>query len=522
MSTSEYPAPPLGPTRLPRLRDALARAGTPVSAEVWVLVGLIALAAAIRILTINNQSLWMDESLTAYEARLPFGAMLHTVTSIETTPPLYFVLVWGWAKVFGTSAVALRAISTLAGIALVPIAYLAARELASRRAGVIAAALVTVNPFLIWFSQEARAYMLLAALTGAGFLWFLRARNEPSRRNLGLWAVCSALAVTTHFFAGFVVAPEALWLLWTARNRAAFVAVAMVGAVQLAMLPFAIADTGHGTGWIASVPRLHRLATMVAEWGASLLSRRVTFPVVFGAAGVLVVLVAVLVLCSGESRLRRAAGVAAVVGGFAVFAPLALGLFGQDYFLSRNVIPAFVPLVSVIAIACATPRAPVAGALLAAILLAMFSGAAIYVQTHASLERPDWRNVARALGPAPVPRAVLAADGTTADPLKIYMPHVNWVQPQQRRVLISEIDVVGATKHLLLRPDSPAGAPVPSTAAPRGARLISRFRVDNWVVGRFALVHPRRLDVRELISLAPRFFRRTPNSLLVFMQERGR
>ena len=50
---------------------------------------------------------------------------------VETTPPLYFVLIWLWAKVFGTGEVALRAISTLAGIALVPIAYMSARELVS-------------------------------------------------------------------------------------------------------------------------------------------------------------------------------------------------------------------------------------------------------------------------------------------------------------------------------------------------------------------------------------------------------
>ena len=134
-------------------------------------------------------------------------------STVETTPPLYFVLMWGWAHIFGIGEIALRSVSTLAGIALVPIAYLSARELYSRWAGVVAAAFVAVNPFMIWFSQEARAYMLLALFTGAGFLWFVRARDDPSRRNLTWWVVCSGLALMTHFFAGFAVAPEALWLL---------------------------------------------------------------------------------------------------------------------------------------------------------------------------------------------------------------------------------------------------------------------------------------------------------------------
>jgi 4-amino-4-deoxy-L-arabinose transferase-like glycosyltransferase len=544
MSTSEYPAPRLDPPRLTRLRGLAARVTTPVSADVWAVAGLIALAAAIRILTINNQSFWTDEALTAYEVRLPFGAMMSTVTHVETTPPLYFVLVWGWAKLFGTSEIALRSISTLAGIALVPIAYASAKELASRWAGVIAAALVTVNPFLIWYSQEARCYMLLATLTAAGFLWFVRAREDPSGRNLAWWAACSALALTTHFFAGFAVAPEGLWLLWIARSRATWAAVAVVAAVQVAMLPFAVADTTHGTGWIAAVPRVKRVGGAALEWGVSLLRRNGTATEGFLAAGILIVIVTLLVLLAGDERTRRTARTGAVVGGFVIIAPLVPAVFGQDYWLSRYVIPAFVPLVVVIAAACAAPRARVLGGALAVALLAIFAYAAIDVQTSRGLQRSEWRNLARALGAAPVPRAVLAANGDFADPLKIYMPHVNWVTPRAKRVLISEIDVVGARGQIPLTAALPReavsreealtdvapqgstgrvkGQPVPSFVAPPGTRLVARFRVVHWVVARFALKHPERLDVRALLRLAPRYFRHTPRSLLVFFQKPGR
>jgi mannosyltransferase len=540
MSTSEYPAARLEHPRLTRRHGLAARVTSPVSADVWAVAGLVAVAAVIRILTIDNQSFWTDEALTAFEAQLPFGDMIHTVQHVETTPPLYFVLVWCWAKVFGTSEVALRSISTLAGIALVPIAYMSAKELASRWAGVIAAALVAVNPFLIWFSQEARAYMLLATLTGAGFLWFVRARRDPSPRNLAWWAACSALAVCTHFFAGFAVAPEALWLLWVARDRAAWSAVGVVALAQAAMLPFALADTTHGTDWIAKVPPLNRLGQGLLEWGVSLLYRRGTWHQGVLGAGVLIVVVALLVWLTGDERTRQAAKVGAVIGGFVFVAPLVLGSFGQDYFLGRNVIAAFVPLVVVIAVACAAPRARLLGGALAVTLLAVFAYSAFQVQTHSYLQRPQWRNVARALGPAPVQRAVLAANGTTADPLKIYLPHVNWVQPQGKRRWISEIDIVGATKKLPLAvavpreaasreeaiQDAPRRTPhgraLPQTKAPQGAHLIARFRVSNWVVARFALNHPQRLNVRALLREASKYFLHTPRSLLVFVQQPGR
>ena len=225
MSTVE--APRLRASAPPGIAGARERLQA-ITPDLWALAGLVVLAAAIRIAVIATQSVWADEALTAHDVSQPFGAMLHTVSQIETTPPLFFVLTWVWAKLFGTGVIALRAIPTLAGIALVPVSYLCARELFSRWAGVAAAAFVAVNPFLVYYSQEARAYMLLALLTAAGFLWFIRALERPDRRALAWWVGLSALALATHFFAGFIVAPEALWLLWRQRTRLVLAALAAV------------------------------------------------------------------------------------------------------------------------------------------------------------------------------------------------------------------------------------------------------------------------------------------------------
>jgi uncharacterized membrane protein len=527
MITSDYSARRFGGRVPPWLRDA--ETARPIPVEVWITGALVVIAAVIRIIVLNDQSIWQDEALTAYEAQLPFGAMINTVVHVETAPPLYFVVIWAWAHVFGNGAVALRSVSLLAGVALVPISYLAARDLVSPRAGVIAAALVTFNPFLIWYSQEARAYMLLAALCGASFLWFVRARRDPSARNLAWWAIFSSLGLMTHFFAGFLVAPEAVWLLARARSRIAGAAVGAVALVQVAMLPFALIDTGHGVGWIAHAPKKVRVSQAISEWGVSILYRRTTVNQGLLAGAALIVIAAALLAFGGDRRTRNGAAVAAAIGGFVWVAPLVLGYLGHDYFLSRNVIPAVVPLAVALAAACVVPRARLLGGALAVALIALFCYATIQVQTHAYLERPNWRGVARALGPATVPRAVIAANGQTAIPLKIYLAGVKWVQPQSQRILVREIDIVGARKQLPLRAVhvvrhgrllwfTPLGAPTPGVVSPTGARLVDRFVVQSWIIGRFVLDRPERLSVRQLLALAPRYFHRTPNSMLVFFQ----
>lgn len=535
MSTSEYSPPAPAAPRLSGTR-ALDRLRS-VSVEGWIVFGLVVVAAVIRIVVIDNQSIWADEALTAFETRIPFGSMIRVVQHVETTPPLYFVVIWFWSHVFGTGVVALRSLSAVAGIALVPVAYLATRELAGRVAGVLAAAFVTFNPFLIWYSQEARTYMLLTLLAGLSFLWFARARREPSTRNLLWWAGWSALALMTHFFAAFLVAAEALWLIWAHRSRPVWLAAAGVAVVELAMLPFAISDTSHGAGWIASEPRHNRVSQAFSEWAVSIAYRHTK--IWLGLVGGAVVIVAVVALTrfGGDRRTRDAVKVGGLIGGFVWVAPLALGYLGQDYFLSRNLMPAVVPFAVVLAAACVAPRARLLGGALAVALLALFVIGLIKVQTRPWFQRPDWRSVAHALGPATVPRAVLAADGTTADPLKIYLPGAAWGEPPSKRVTIDEVDVVGATKVLgvlvqhptgshALRTHTghPVGRAVPARTAPSGTVEIRRLKVHNWVLARFALDRPLRVTISRLARLAARFFvrERAPRLLLVFYQRAQR
>ncbi len=502
-----------------------------IPVDVWIVAGLVVVATLIRFVTISTQSLWTDETLTAFETTLPFGSMIHTVAHVETTPPLYFVLVWSWAKLFGTSEAALRSLSALAGIVLVPIAYLSARELFSRRSGVIAAAFVTFNPFMIWYSQEARAYMLLAALTGASLLFFLRARANPRSLNLVGWVVCSALAMMTHFFAGFVIAPEAVWLLYGGRTRAVSIAIAAIAVAQLAMLPFALIDTGHGVSWIARTPRGFRVGQTALEFGVNTMFRSASTAQGLTGAAVLLVAVALLIARGGDRRTRSGAIVVGSIVAFAFLAPLLLGFVGQDYFLGRNLIGIWLPLAIVFAGASVVPRARLAGGALAVALLAMFIGAQITIQGNANYQRPQWRRLAHAIGPTRYERAFMVASGTASDPLKWYLPGVSWVQPTDRVALIREIDVVGTHKREDLIEDDASlpevahahdrrdvGIAQPLAVAPRGTRLDRRFHVRGWIVARFVLRNPLRIDAAGVARLAPRFFRQAPASLLVFLQ----
>ena len=142
----------------------------------------------------------------------------------------------------------------------------------SRAAGLLAAALlVAVSPFMVWYSQEARAYALFVLFCGLSFLFWARAyKRRQTRESSPWWAVFSVLAVLTHFFAGFLIAPEAILLLYRLRDRRDRASPAPgVAVVQAAVLPMALSDTSHPLGWIQTFPLSVRIKQVPVDFALS-------------------------------------------------------------------------------------------------------------------------------------------------------------------------------------------------------------------------------------------------------------
>lgn len=479
---------------------AVARTDRPswplgVEAETWILVSITVVAAVLRFVNISSQSYWLDESQAVHELHLGFGAMLSAWSSHEWNPPLYFLVAWPWAKLFGTSELGLRSLSALLGTALVPLIYLCGRELVSRRAGLVAAAFAAVNPLLIWYSQEAREYMLLLVLCAASLLFFARAWNRRGvGRDLWWWAVLSALALLTQYFAGFLIAAEGLMLVYRLRSRAGVLALGALGVVELALIPHLVPRLDQPAQFIAGVPLSERIQQVPVAFAMNTLYESGSGILSYGlliACGVSAIVIALLVI-GGDERELRGAGIAAVLAGAVLIVPLLLALVGHDDYIARGVMPAWIPLAIVIAAACTTRGAPVAGAALAIALLALFVYAGVKIDSDRQFQKTDWRGVASALGHAVSTRAIVAYDGEFAGgPLSIYMPGVPWSGPGMAQqsgapVTVSELDIVADSQQQLQ-------APLPS-----GTRLISSKLVDGHRVIRLHLSTPAQLSPAAL------------------------
>lgn len=458
----------------------------------WGVVGLTALAAAVRFSTLGLQSYRHDEAVTAGRVLVSgLSQTMHLVWSSESTPPLYYLLAWLWMHPFGVHEVGLRSLSALLGTATVPVAYLIGRELIGRRAGLVTAAIVAVNPMLVWYSQDARAYALLVLLSAAAFLFFLRARRTGRGRDLAWWAVFSALALATHYFAFFPLAIEAVWLLATARRmRSVLLAIGGIALAGLALTPIALHQArGKNNDWIASFGMIGRLRETGISFfvGEAGLLKHALVPMVLFAAAV------ALLLFRGGHREKRGAALALTVGGGGILIALAFAAAGQDFVLERNLLPALIPLIMVGAAGIAAPRAGWLGVAVGVALVAYFLAFCVYADFRPALQRDDWRTVAREIGPPKGPRAILVWEQGD-EPLAFYVnageARVKWKQWRHVPRPVSEVDVVSG------RPPSPGT----QTTLPPQFRQVQRVALGRMTLIRYRARRPQRLGWSRLIG----------------------
>jgi mannosyltransferase len=442
-------------------------------------------------------------------ARNQLGDVFAGIKATEITPPLYFYASWMWGQLFGVDEVGLRSLSALAGVATVPAVWAAGRRLVSPGAGLLAAALVAVNPMLVWYSQEARSYALLVLFTSWGFYFWVRARETPSWPSLAGWAALSAAALATHYFAVFVLLPEAALLLVRASpnaRRAAALPCIPVVLAGLALVPLArLQDSDRQATWISNTrigERVDHVVRELATANVSFVSSSSPRPGgPLGLVGLGLVAAGVALVCTRTlPRERRGAALAAGVGGVAIAVPLVMAGTPLDYFKDRNLLPAWTPLLVALAAGFAVTR-PRGLALGAGVALCAASLAVdLRIAADDDLQRTDWRAMTRALGPRNEARAVVIEPSYAKAPLEVYGRRVT---RNATGVRVQEIDFIGQLK---------VPEPAPGTG-PFGFRLVAERRVGDIRLLRYRSGRP--------LELTPTLIAQSPVPFYIELSSRG-
>lgn len=371
-----------------------------MSTRTRLLLGGLVVAGLVLRLASYDDALAGDELSTYFDVHgHGLGRMIAIIHSDqEQTPPLYFVVAWLTAKLGGGSQL-LRLPSMAAGLASIPLVYALGARTVGRAAALVAAALVALSPFLIFYSTEARCYALLMFLGLLSTHALVCALQTGRRRWWALYALASCAAMYTHYTGLFLLAGQALWTLW-AHREAWRPLVGANAAAAVAYLPWlngyredsrspgaTIIELVHPFGLDTAIRDVTRVAvgapfvqlrSLPGTWGMALI-----------AAGLALAAVTLVRRLGRPSPWLSLAVVAAVV--VPVGASIA-SVVGPSVYLPRNLITA-VPFLALVAGALlSAPRGLVRIGATALTVSGFAVGAAMTLD--AANQRPDYNAVA--------------------------------------------------------------------------------------------------------------------------------
>jgi uncharacterized membrane protein len=344
------------------------------------------------------------------------GDVLDRLELTEATPPLYYYATWAWGRLFGGlgSDAGLRATSTVASCASVPLAFAAFRRLIGDLPALATSALVAASPVLVAYALNARAYSFLVLLSLASIWAMARVLERPVAGRWLLWAVAAAAAMWTHYFGAFLVVAEVGVLALRFRDKLARTLgwTALSAALAAPLLPLLASQGDDRSEHIGELALSDRIEQAVRQFGMGPNVPRAWLEAIglaLAAGGLAGGLVA--------ARRRRGALVPAGLAAVAIALPLVLSLTDVvDRFFMRNLLMAWACVAAVAALGLLRLRALPLAAYLAVCLAAI-----LWVHGDWRYRNADWHGAVRTLGGRAEGAPVVVLPGFEAPTANVYL-----------------------------------------------------------------------------------------------------
>jgi len=176
---------------------------------------IFALGLVLRIYNLSAESIWFDEAFSVMVSKKGAFELINSVLNNagEKNPPFYYLLLHFWVLVFGDSEFSLRFLSVIFGSVSIIAIYALGKLLFNKRTGIIAALIIAVSVFQIQYSQEVRAYALVALLSIISYHSLIKLTSRRSITYSVLYLVSSILMLYTHYYGLFVIVAQNIFCL---------------------------------------------------------------------------------------------------------------------------------------------------------------------------------------------------------------------------------------------------------------------------------------------------------------------
>lgn len=228
-----------------------------------ILASLLITIILLQIAATQIRSFWEDEAYTGWLITRDYVTLIENLKAdVNSNPPLYWLTVFFWSKVFGTSEFGLKSFSILCLVVTCILTYKVTKNLFDINVALIAVGLLAFSPLVLTYAHNARYYSMSAALT----LLLLLLMDKYIQTNISLYLIFYVLAGTGLLYTLYMgvtvlLALNLWWLLqWLRGNRQFSRLVVWALAQGLILLFYA--------PWISTlVATMHR--NLPSEYGGS-------------------------------------------------------------------------------------------------------------------------------------------------------------------------------------------------------------------------------------------------------------
>lgn len=217
---------------------------------------LLILGLILRVISLD-QSLWLDEAINVLAAKnYSITSIITEYSKADFHPPGFFIILWAWSKIFGYSELAVRAPSVIFGLITIYLSFLIGQKLHSKKLGLLAALVLSVNPLHLYYSQEARMYSFATMAVALNILFFIKLIRNEKLSSSGF--LLSMFLVLSSDYVAYLIVPAELIVIGLLKSIRVFrkwlILNFLSACVWIWWLPFFLAQVALGSQTAANVP----------------------------------------------------------------------------------------------------------------------------------------------------------------------------------------------------------------------------------------------------------------------------
>lgn len=227
-----------------------------------LLLGVVAIAAVMRLYHLTFQSMWVDEiaSMHGSDWDLTLAQLIHYTKGDQ--PPAFFLMLHVWLKFFPFDDFSGRLLAVVIGLIGIIAVFFLGREIKDERTGLMASLIATFSYIHIYFSQEARFYTLVFLASSLSWLFFIRAVKSERKQNFLLYVLFTTLVIYTHYFGLVVLVSQGilfLMIIVVYKSTRRFIFLSITSAISIIVLispwiPVLFSDVKTEVFWIPREP----------------------------------------------------------------------------------------------------------------------------------------------------------------------------------------------------------------------------------------------------------------------------